>query len=88
MFPPIRRGDFVLNQTTAILQYLGKEFGLSPIGGPQQEAVALQWALTAADYTGEGHDCFHPVRKNSSYDSQKEDAIPCIKIFKEERMPL
>ena len=34
MFPPIvRRGDFILNQTTAILHYLGKEFGLYPTGG-------------------------------------------------------
>lgn len=88
LFPPlIRKGDFVLNQTSAILQYLGKEFGLYPSGGPEQEAVALSWTLTAADYIAEGHDCFHPVRKSGTYDSQKEEAVPYIQRFKEERMP-
>lgn len=57
-----------MNQTTAILQYLGKEFGLYPSGGAQTEAEALQWALTASDYIAKGHDCFHPVDKGGSYD--------------------
>ena len=88
MVPPIvRRGDFILNQTTAILHYLGKEFGLYPTGGHQEEAVALQWALTAADYIAEGHDCFHPLDKTGSYDSQKAEAAPQIKKFREIRMP-
>jgi len=88
MFPPIvRRGDFVLNQTTAILHYLGKEFDLYPSGGPQEEAVALAWALTAADCIAEGHDCFHPVDKAGTYDSQKAEAAPQIKRFREVRMP-
>lgn len=88
LFPPIiRKGNFVLNQTAAILQYLGKEFGLYPSGGPQEEATTLQLTLTALDYIAEGHDCFHPVRKNGSYDSQKEEAAPQIEWFKTERLP-
>lgn len=88
LFPPIiKKGDFVLCQTSAILQYLGKEFGLYPTGGAQQEAIALQMVLIAADYIAEGHDCFHPVRKSGTYDSQKEEAAHQIKIFREERMP-
>ena len=43
--------------------------------------------LIASDYISEGHDCFHPVRKSGTYDSQKEEAAPQIKLFREERMP-
>lgn len=40
--PVIQRGDFVLSQTPAILQYLGKELGMYPEGGPEEEAHAVQ----------------------------------------------
>ncbi len=40
--PVIRKGEFVLCQTPAILHYLGKELGMYPGGGPEEEAHALQ----------------------------------------------
>jgi len=33
----IQKGEFVLSQTPAILQYLGKKLGMYPDGGPEQE---------------------------------------------------
>jgi len=85
--PIIQRGDFVMNETPAILQYLGKKFGLYPDGGLEEEAHAMQIMLVVTDYHAEGHDAFHPVKKSGSYDSQKEEAKPHIAAFKEERMP-
>ncbi len=85
--PIIRKGSFVLNQSTAILSYLGKEFGLFPGGGAEEEAHALQMALSACDYISEGRECFHPVEKHGSYDMQKEEAKPFIGKFKKDRIP-
>lgn len=88
LYPPIiKRGDFVLNETTAILVYLGEQFGMYPSGGAEEEAHALQLALSAANYIGEGHDCFHPLKKGGTYDSQKEEAKPFIEAFRTERIP-
>ncbi len=43
--PVVQKGEFVLSQTPAILQHLGKELGLYPEGGPEEEAHAMQvWA--------------------------------------------
>ena len=43
--------------------------------------------LGVADYLGEGHDVFHPIKKTGLYDSQKNEAQPYIEQFKKERMP-
>ncbi len=40
--PVVQKGEFVLSQTPAILQHLGKELGLYPEGGPEEEAHAMQ----------------------------------------------
>lgn len=42
--PPIiqNKDGFMLCQTPAILNYLGRTFGLYPEGGPEEEARALQ----------------------------------------------
>ena len=88
LFPPIiKHGDFVMNNTPAILEYLGKKFGMYPGGGAEQEAHAMQINMLVADFMGEGHDCFHPLDKSGTYDSQKEEAKPYIEAFRTKRMP-
>lgn len=47
-----------------------------------------QVMLTAvADYHSEGHDAFHPVNRNGSYESQKKETLPHIERFTKERIP-
>ena len=87
-FPPIiRRGDFVLSQTPAIMEYLGKKFGLYPEGGPEDEAHAMQLTLTVADCMAECMIAFHPVSGHASYTTQMEEAKPFIEKFRTERLP-
>ena len=87
-FPPIiRRGDFVLSQTPAIMEYLGKKFGLFPEGGPEDEAHAMQLTLTVADCLAECMTAFHPVSMHASYTTQVEEAKPFVEKFRTERLP-
>lgn len=87
-FPPmIRRGDFVLCQTPAIMEYLGKKFGLFPEGGPEDEAHAMQLTLVVEDCLAECMDAFHPVNKGASYTTQMEEAKPFIEKFRVNRLP-
>ena len=85
--PIIRKGEFVLSQTAAILQYLGRLFGLYPSGGAEEEARAMQLTLTVMDYVSEGIDAFHPIKKTGTYDSQKDEAEKFIEVFKKDRLP-
>ena len=85
--PIIQKEKFVMNQTPAIMEYLGKKFDMYPTGGPEVEAHAMQVNMAVADYIAEGHDAFHPVVKTGTYDSQKTQAEPYIARFKKERMP-
>ena len=85
--PIIQHGEFVLNETPAILQYLGRKFNLYPEGGLEVEARALQIVEVILDYHAEGHDAFHPVKKSGTYDSQKKEAEPRIADFKKDRLP-
>ena len=87
-FPPIiRKGDFVLSQTPAIMEYLGKKFGLFPEGGPEDEAHAMQLTLTVGDCLAECMQAFHPVSGHASYTAQMEEAKPYIEKFRTERLP-
>ena len=87
-FPPIiKKGDFVLSQTPAILEYLGKKFGLYPDGGAEEEAHAMQLTLAVADCLAECMRAFHPVSGHASYTTQKEEAKPHIEQFRAERLP-
>ncbi len=85
--PIILHGNFVMNSTPAILQYLGKKFGLYPSGSDEEEAHAVQINMIVTDYMTEGQNCFHPMILNGTYDSQKEEAKPFIEVFKTERIP-
>ena len=85
--PMIRRGGFQLCQTHAILEYLGKKYGYAEFDSIEQEASARQLNLCIADYFADGRACFHPIRPYEGYESQKEEAVPYIKAFAEQRMP-
>ena len=89
LYPPIiQHGDFVMCETSGIMNYLGKKFGLYPEEASEEvRAHALQVVLSVQDYIGEGHDCFHPINKHGTYVSQKEEAQPYIERFKKERLP-
>jgi glutathione S-transferase len=55
--PVIRRGDFTLSQTSAIMHYLGERHGYSPSGGPEASATCLQVILDAGDVGAELFAC-------------------------------
>ena len=81
-FPPIiKKGDFTLSQTPAIMAYLGKKFGMFP-EGDEDEAHAMQLNLAVADCIAEYMKAFHPVSGHASYTTQVEEAKPYIEIFK------
>lgn len=85
--PIIQNGDFYLSQTPAILQYLGKKYGAYPSGGIEEEGRAEQVNQLVCDLMAEGHDCYHPLEKCGTYESQKDAAAPQIEQFRKTRLP-
>ena len=86
-FPPIiKKGEFTLSQTPAIMAYLGKKFGMYP-EGDEDEAHAMQLNLAVADCIAECMKAFHPVSGHASYTTQMEEAKPHIEKFRVERYP-
>ena len=84
--PVVRKGDFQLQSSQAIMMYLGKQFGLYP-SDEKDAAHALQVALTAADVVSEAQTAFHPVSPSGTYASQREQAVPFVAEFAEKRLP-
>ena len=85
--PYIQHGDFVMNQTPAIMEYLGKKFNMYPTGGPEEEAHAAQLNQTTADYHSEGNLACHPVNPDAPATTQMEEAKVTIKRYCEKRLP-
>ena len=85
--PIVQNGDFYLSQTPAILQYLGRKYEAYPTGGMEEEARAQQVNLMVFDLMAEGHDCYHPLDKCGTYESQKDAAAPLISHFRKNRLP-
>ena len=85
--PIIQHGDFVLSQTPAILQFLGKKFDLFPAGGAEEEAHAAQLVMSITDYHLEGNMSCHPVDLHQSCLSQMEEAKVTMQKFCKERLP-
>ena len=84
--PIIRKGDFVLNQTPAIMKYLGKEFGFYPTNkADEAHADALIGFIT--DVIAEGRLVFHARCFTESYYTQKEETAGHIKCYEETRLP-
>lgn len=85
--PIIRRGDFLLAETCAIMEYLGKKFGM---GGETDEEQARMAMLTqsALDYIAQGRLCFHTnPDKTMSYYLQVRETQPHFEYFRTTRMP-
>lgn len=88
--PPIirRKSDnFVLAETAAICQYLGRKFGLCP-KTDELEFRAAEIAQSALDFVGQGRLSFHVgPNKTESYFTQTEACKPHIEEFRKTRMP-
>eukprot|EP00741_Cyanophora_paradoxa_P001717 tig00000498_g1666.t1 len=81
----VRDPSFILWQTPAILEYLGKQFGMYP--GPDEEARAQALNLTIADLFVEGRACFHMQEPLGSYYKQVEYTTPFVRAFEATRLP-
>jgi len=85
--PPIlRHGEFVLAQTAAICDYLGRRHGLTP-ADPTGASHALELQLTVADLVLEAHDTHHPLGAALYYEDQKPEARRRAEGFTAERVP-
>lgn len=83
--PVIKRGDFVLSSTPAIMRYLGKQLGLFPKTA-EDEAHADSTMELVSDFITEGRLVFHPKCFTASYYEQVEEAKPYIAWFEEQRI--
>jgi glutathione S-transferase len=82
----LRQGDFVLAQTSAICDFLGRRHGLAPADAAGA-AHALELQLTLADLVGEAHDTHHPISAMLYYEQQKAAAKKRAAHFVSERLP-
>jgi glutathione S-transferase len=84
--PVLKQGDFVLAQTAAICDFLGRRHGLAP-ADEAGAAHALELQLTIADLVGEVHDTHHPISAALYYEQQKAAAKKRAAHFGGERLP-
>ena len=84
--PFLKDGDFVIGQTSAILQYLGPTLKL--VGrNEQSRSWTLQIQLTIADMVSEAHDTHHPVGVGLYHEDQKAEAVRRATEFCRDRLP-
>lgn len=81
--PLLQDGDFLLAQTAAICDYLGRKHDLASA----EPHYALQLQLTIADAVTEVHDTHHPIASSLYYEDQKEPARLRARNFTQERLP-
>jgi glutathione S-transferase len=87
--PAIRHRSFFLSQTPVIVKYMAQKLDNGRLW-PKNEEDAFRAEMLMAcvvDVVAEGHDYWHPIDRNASYDSQKEQAQPFIHYFKTRRLP-
>jgi len=84
--PFLKDGDFVVGQTTAILQYLAPTLKLVA-RSEQARTWTLQIQLTIADIVAEAHDTHHPIATSLYYEDQKPEALRRAKDFRANRIP-
>jgi glutathione S-transferase len=84
--PVLKRGEFVLAQTAAICDFLGRRHGLAP-SDEAGAAHALELQLTIADLVAEVHDTHHPISAALHYEQQKAAAKKRATHFVGERLP-
>jgi glutathione S-transferase len=84
--PFLRDGEFLVGQTSAILQYLAPTLKL--VGRSEQARTwTLQLQLTIADAVTEAHDTHHPIASSLYYTDQQPEALRRAADFCRERMP-
>ncbi|HEY8494532.1 MAG TPA: glutathione S-transferase [Myxococcota bacterium] len=84
--PVLKQGGFVLAQTAAICDFLGRRHGLAP-RDERDAAHALELQLTVADLVAEVHETHHPISAALYYEDQKAEAKKRAKHFVDERLP-
>lgn len=85
--PIIKKGDFTLSQTPAIMKYLGKKFGLFP-STEESEAQADALLCFVTDLIAEGRLVFHARCFTESYHTQQEETKGHVEWFKTNRLPM
>jgi len=83
--PILKKGPFVISQSTNVCLFLAKKYGLCPPGDLEYAANAL--ALCVADLYEEVHNVHHPVSLTLYYEEQKEEALRAAKAFLKARLP-
>ncbi|KAL6060658.1 Glutathione S-transferase [Balamuthia mandrillaris] len=87
--PVMQHRDLFISQTPVIVRYMAKRLDnkrLYPATLPERlEAETLMAGLV--DLVAEGHDAWHPIDKNASYVSQREQAQPFIDYYCSRRLP-
>ncbi|ORY01870.1 sigma-class glutathione S-transferase [Basidiobolus meristosporus CBS 931.73] len=87
--PTIKHNGFMLSQTPVICRYLAVKLN-NGVLYPKEELLGYQAEMIMAgivDLTAEGHDAWHPIDKNATYVSQKEQAKPFIEYYEKKRLP-
>ena len=84
--PFLKDGEFVVGQTSLILQYLAPTLKL--VGRSEQARVwTQQIQLTIADAVTDAHDTHHPVGTSLFYEDQKPEALRRATEFCRVRLP-
>ena len=86
-FPILVHGSTSVNQTLAIMSYLGELYGLYPSGGALDTAHAIQVSNYVFDCLSEAEHAYHPTSRHASYSSQHEAAQETVEAFAKERLP-
>ena len=84
--PYLKVNEFIVSQTTNILQYLGTRHALVPDNETDRLWIH-QLQLTVADFVTEIHDIHHPIAGELYYEEQKEEALRRAENFRKNRLP-
>ncbi|MFM2066558.1 MAG: hypothetical protein RLZZ584_1467 [Pseudomonadota bacterium] len=84
--PFLKDGDFVVAQTSLILQYLAPTLRLTPRSA-QTQTWTQQIQLTIADMVSEAHDSHHPIASSLHYEDQQPEALRRATDFCRHRLP-
>jgi glutathione S-transferase len=84
--PVLKHGEFVLAQTAAICDFVGRRHGPAP-ADEAGAAHALELQLSIADLVAEVHDTHHPISSALHYEQQKAAAKKRAAHFVGQRLP-
>ena len=84
--PFLKDGEWLVGQTSAILQYLAPT--LKQVARSEQARVwTHQIQLTICDMVAEAHDTHHPIDVGLFYEDQKPEALRRAQAFCGQRLP-